>query len=135
MFNEPPRLGFQDPQAKRPEPDQLVVRLDPATGIRLLVDAKRADGAHAEQINLDMEFAAQGGEGATPYEVLLHAALIGDDTRFTREDSVEECWRVLQPLLDHPPQVHPYQQGSWGPPAADQLVAAAGGWRGPWVDV
>ena len=51
------------------------------------------------------------------------------------QDSVEECWRVLQPLLDHPPLVHPYQQGSWGPPAADQLVAAAGGWRGPWVEV
>ena len=42
VFNEPPRLGFQDPQAQRPEPDQLVVRLDPAAGIRLLVDAKRS---------------------------------------------------------------------------------------------
>ena len=134
VFDEPPRLGFQDPQAKRPKPNQLVVRLDPSTGIRLLVDAKRADGAHAEQIDLDMEFAAEGGEGPTPYEVLLHAALVGDSTRFKRQDSVAECWRVMQPLLDSPPAVHEYAKGSWGPEAASDLVADAGGWYGPpWV--
>ena len=62
-----------------------------------------------------MEFAEQGGEGATPYEVLLHAALRGDSTRFTRQDGVEETWRVMQPLLDAPPPVHAYAPGSWGP--------------------
>ena len=105
----------------------------PSTGIRLLVDAKRADAARPEQISLDMEFAEEGGEGATPYEVLLHAALIGDSTRFKRQDSVEETWRVMQPLLDSPPPVHEYAKGSWGPAAADDLVAEHGGWRGPWV--
>ena len=80
-----------------------------------------------------MEFAEEGGEGATPYEVLLHAAMVGDSVRFTRQDTVEETWRVLQPLLDSPPPVHPYAKGSWGPSAADQLVASYGGWRGPWV--
>ncbi len=109
------------------------MKLHPSTGIRLVVDAKRADAATAEQINLDMEFADEGGEGATPYEVLLHAALIGDSSRFKRQDSVEECWRVMQPLLDSPPPVHPYEKGSWGPAAADDLVAGVGGWRGPWV--
>ena len=133
VFKNPPRLGFQAAGAGRPEPDQLVVKLDPSTGIRLLVDAKRADAARPEQISLDMEFADEGGEGATPYEVLLHAAMVGDSMRFTRQDSVEEAWRVVQPLLDSPPPVHPYAKGSWGPAAADDLVADAGGWRGPWV--
>ena len=73
-----------------------------------------------------MEFAEQGGEGATPYEVLLHAAMIGDSTRFTRQDSVEETWRIMQPLLDAPPPVHPYKKGTWGPEAADKLVAGHG---------
>jgi glucose-6-phosphate 1-dehydrogenase len=82
---------------------------------------------------LDMEFAQEGGEAATPYEVLLHAAMVGDDRRFKRQDSVEESWRILQPLLDAPPPAHPYAQGSWGPDAAQQLPAAEGGWRGPWV--
>jgi glucose-6-phosphate 1-dehydrogenase len=57
----------------------------------------------------------------------------GDSTRFTRQDSVESTWRVLQPLLDAPPEVHPYAKGSWGPEAADKLVAHYGGWHGPWV--
>jgi glucose-6-phosphate 1-dehydrogenase len=133
VFKHPPRLGFQADQSLRPEPDQLVVRLDPSTGIRLLVDAQRAGAVRPEQINLDMEFAEEGGEGATPYEVLLHAALIGDNRRFTRQDSVEETWRVLQPLLDAPPPVHAYEKGTWGPTAAEDLVAGHGGWYGPWV--
>ncbi|HYM52081.1 MAG TPA: glucose-6-phosphate dehydrogenase [Candidatus Dormibacteraeota bacterium] len=133
VFKHPPRLGFSGTASERPEPDQLVVKLDPSTGIRLLVDAQRADAAKPEQINLDMEFAEEGGEGATPYEVLLHAAMIGDSKRFTRQDSVEEAWRVMQPLLEAPPPVHPYEEGTWGPAAANDLVAANGGWRGPWV--
>ena len=80
-----------------------------------------------------MEFAAAGGEGPTPYEVLLHAAMVGQSTRFTRQDSVEEEWRVMQPLIDAPPPVHSYAPGSWGPEAADALVADHGGWRGPWI--
>ena len=62
-----------------------------------------------------MEFAEEGGEGPTPYEVLLHAAMVGDSTRFTRQDGVEETWRIMQPLLDEPPPVHAYAPGSWGP--------------------
>jgi glucose-6-phosphate 1-dehydrogenase len=127
----PPRLGFG--LSRRPEPDQLVVKLDPTTGVRLLLVAQRGDKAEPEPITLDMEFAQEGGEGPTPYEVLLHAALVGDSTRFTRQDGVEECWRVMQPLLDSPPPVHSYAKGSWGPKAADELLAGHGKWRGPWV--
>jgi glucose-6-phosphate 1-dehydrogenase len=80
-----------------------------------------------------MEFADQGGEGATPYEVLLHAAMSGNSTRFTRQDGVEEQWRIMQPLLDAPTPVQPYAPGTWGPEAAESLVVDHGGWQGPWV--
>ena len=80
-----------------------------------------------------MEFAEEGGEGATPYEVLLHAAMVGQSTRFTRQDGVEETWRIMQPLLDAPPPVHSYPQGSWGPAAADEIVAGHGRWHTPWM--
>jgi glucose-6-phosphate 1-dehydrogenase len=133
VFKHPPRLGFGLTEGDRPEPNQLVVKLDPSTGIRLLVDAQRGDERIPEAIHLDMEFAQEGGEGATPYEVLLHAAMIGDSKRFKRQDSVTETWRVMQPLLDAPPPVQEYAKGSWGPPAANDLVAGHGGWRGPWV--
>jgi glucose-6-phosphate 1-dehydrogenase len=131
VFKHPPRLGFFS-ASRRPEPDQLVVKLYPSTGIRLKVDAQHANRREPEQIHLDMEFADEGGEGATPYEVLLHAAMVGDSTRFTRQDGVEEAWRVLQPLLDSPPPVHPYAKGSWGPDEANRLVAGHGRWYGPW---
>jgi glucose-6-phosphate 1-dehydrogenase len=132
VFRRPPRLGFV--QGRVSEANQLVVRLDPSTGIRVIVDAHRADVGGPAPITLDMEFAQEGGEGPTPYEVLLHAALTGDSTRFTRQDAVEETWRVMQPLLDAPPPVHAYAPGSWGPNEADRLVAAFGGWHGPWIE-
>ncbi len=132
VFKQPPRLGFglRHPDS---EPDQLVVRLDPSTGVRLVLQAQRADAPTPEAIDLDMEFASAGGEGPTPYEVLLHAAMIGRSPRFARQDTVEEAWRVMQPLLDAPPPVRMYAPGSWGPEAADALVADVGGWRGPWT--
>jgi glucose-6-phosphate 1-dehydrogenase len=80
-----------------------------------------------------MEFADEGGEGPTPYEVLLAAAMRGDATRFTRQDGVEETWRIMQPLLDAPPPAHPYEKGSWGPEEADRLLAGIGRWHEPWV--
>jgi len=132
IFEHAPRLGFAA-RARRPEPDQLVMKLDPSTGIRLLVNAQRSDVREPELINLDMEFAEEGGEGPTPYEVLLHAAMQRDSTRFTRQDNIEETWRIMQPLVDKPPKVHPYKPGSWGPKAADELVADYGGWHGPWT--
>ena len=57
----------------------------------------------------------------------------GDSTRFTRQDAVEETWRIFEPLLEEPPPVHPYAPGTWGPAEADELVAGFGTWRGPWV--
>jgi glucose-6-phosphate 1-dehydrogenase len=84
-------------------------------------------------VHLDVEFAEQGGEAPTPYEVLLQDAMRGDSTRFTRQDGVEETWRIFEPLLQQPPQVQPYAAGSWGPEAASKLVAGFGAWHGPWV--
>ena len=132
VFKHPPRLGFGFTGDRAPEPNQLVVKLDPTTGIRLHVDARRAHTVGPEAITLDMEFAQEGGEGATPYEVLLHAAMVGNNIRFTRQDSVEETWRIMQPLLDAPPPVHSYPQGSWGPAAADRIVAGHSPWHTPW---
>jgi glucose-6-phosphate 1-dehydrogenase len=133
VFRAPPRLRFIDPGHRRPEPNQFVVKLDPSTGTRLVLDAHRADGAGPQPITLDMEFAKEGGEAPTPYEVLLLDAMRGDSMRFTRQDSVEETWRIFQPLLDAPPLVNGYAPGSWGPPIADELLGSHGRWHGPWV--
>jgi glucose-6-phosphate 1-dehydrogenase len=132
VFEHPPPTGF-GAGSRPPEPNQIVIKVDPATGIRLIIDARRADTPGVAPIELDMEFADEGGEGPTPYEVLLHAAMIGDSTHFTRQDGVEEAWRIMQPLLDRPPPVHVYAPGTWGPPAAEALLDGHGGWHAPWI--
>jgi glucose-6-phosphate 1-dehydrogenase len=134
VLKEPPKLGLRLTGAQEPEANELAITLDPSTGIRFDLQAKRSGEIQPEGIDLEMLFANEGGEGATPYEVLLHAALLGDSTRFTRQDGVDDTWRIMQPLLDTPGPVHPYQPGSWGPEAADSLTADFGGWRKPWVE-
>jgi glucose-6-phosphate 1-dehydrogenase len=131
VFRRPPRLGFD--ATRRPGPDQLVVKLDPTTGFQLLLQAQCFDRADPQEISLDQEFGQEGRDLAAPYEVLLHAAIEGDSARFTRQDSVEEAWRIVQPLLDNPPPLHEYANGSWGPDAANKLVSHYGGWHGPWL--
>ena len=131
VFHAPPPLTFLK-RRKQPEANELVVRIDPSTGLGLIFEAHRANAPGPEPISLEMEFAAQGGEGPTPYEVLFHAALTGNGAFFTHQDTIEETWRIIQPLLDHPPRIHPYRRGSWGPTAAGKLTAPHGGWRSPW---
>jgi glucose-6-phosphate 1-dehydrogenase len=133
VFRDPPRLLFMEEGHRRPEPNQFVVKLDPSTGTRLVLDAHRADRGGPQAITLDMEFGREGGEAPTPYEVLLLDAMQGESARFTRQDGVEETWRIMQPLLDAPPPVHAYAPGSWGPEQAERLVEGFGSWHGPWV--
>jgi glucose-6-phosphate 1-dehydrogenase len=136
IFRQPPPVNLHlggSGETRPPVRDEFVIKLDPSTGARLLLDARRGDEEGPSAVTLDVEFAEQGGEAPTPYEVLLHAALAGDTGRFKRQDAVEECWRIMQPLIDNPPPVHPYAQGTWGPDAANDLVADHGGWEGPWI--
>jgi glucose-6-phosphate 1-dehydrogenase len=134
ILKEPPRQGLRVRGERPPEANQITIKLDPTTGIRFDLEAKRAGSVSPEPIDLEMEFAQEGGEGPTPYEVLLRAAMVGNNMRFTRQDGVEETWRIMQPLLDAPPPVHPYKPGTWGPKEADMLTADVGGWREPWVE-
>ncbi len=134
VFRRPPHLRFLSTTAGRPPiQSQLVIKLDPMTGIRLIVDAHRADAGGPREITLDMEFAEEGGEGPTPYEVLLQGAMEGNSALFTRQDSVEETWRIMRPLIEHPPPVHAYAPDTWGPSEADQLLGEHQHWHGPWV--
>ena len=133
VFKHPPRLGFIPHSSRRPQPSQIVVKIDPGTGIQMILDAHRADSTGAREIHMDMHFRDEGGEGDTPYEVLLHAAICGNAALFTRQDAVEQSWRIVQPLLDDPPPVIPYLPGSWGPDEALRLASGFGGWRGPWL--
>ena len=110
-----------------------MIKLDPSTGARIELDARRADAAVAAPITLDMEFAEKGGEARRPTRCCSTQRWSARRTRFTRQDGVEETWRIMQPLLDAPPPVHSYAPGSWGPtrpPISSSPGMAAGTSRG-----
>jgi glucose-6-phosphate 1-dehydrogenase len=134
IFKEPPRLFMRQSRNRQPEPDQLVVRLDPSAGVRLRLEALGASEGDAESVTLDRNLGREGEEVPTPYEVLLHGAMVGDSTRFGRQDGVEQHWRIMQPLVDTPSPIESYAPGSWGPPGADKLLHGHGPWRAPWID-
>jgi glucose-6-phosphate 1-dehydrogenase len=67
----------------------------------------------------------------SPYERLLGDAIRGDTQLFTKDDSVEAAWRVIDPILTNPTPVAEYEPGSWGPAAATAIVNDGGGWHDP----
>jgi glucose-6-phosphate 1-dehydrogenase len=76
----------------------------------------------------DMQFNyadAFGGTAAAleAYERLIHDVMLGDRTLFTTADGIERLWEISEPILKHPPPIHPYPEGSWGPEAAMKLIA------------
>jgi glucose-6-phosphate 1-dehydrogenase len=130
LLHRTPGLAFL-PSPTRVEPNQIVLRIDPDPGLRLQLAAQA--GNSWRDVHLDSSFAAELGEPLEPYERLLHTALIGDHQLFAREDSIEQTWRIVQPLLDEPGEIHRYEPGSWGPAAADSLLRGHRGWQQPWL--
>jgi glucose-6-phosphate 1-dehydrogenase len=75
------------------------------------------------------------GEAALgDYERLLTDAMQGEATLFARQDAVEAAWAIVDPILGGAAPIHLYEQGSWGPDAAEQIAAAVGGWHAPGDD-
>jgi glucose-6-phosphate 1-dehydrogenase len=131
IFKRPPRLAFAPTFA--PDPDELILRIDPNPGADLVVQAKQPGVRATRTVDLSLIFSEELGDAPEPYERLLGNALEGDASLFTREDTVEETWRIVQPLLDAPPPVQPYKPGSWGPAGAEKLLAGHPSWRDPWL--
>jgi glucose-6-phosphate 1-dehydrogenase len=131
VFKRPPKLGIG--KGKLPEPNQLTVRIEPKPGARIRLFAKQAGEEAFEPADLEVLFEKVPGEDPEPYERLLGDALAGNAQLFTREDTVEETWRIVQPLLDEPGPVHPYAPGTWGPKEAESLTRGICQWHEPWL--
>lgn len=131
VFKRPPRLGIG--KGRLPEPNQLTVRIEPKPGARIRLFAKQAGEEAFEPADLEVLFEKVPGEDPEPYERLLGDAIAGNTQLFTREDTVEETWRIVQPLLDDPGPVHPYEPGTWGPKEAEALTRGICQWQEPWL--
>ncbi|MGE5617796.1 MAG: glucose-6-phosphate dehydrogenase [Sphingomonadaceae bacterium] len=136
QFKPAPHLPFASSDTAALEPNVLVLRLQPDEGITLRFGAKVPGMAmRIRSVNMDFLY---GSSFLLPspdaYERLLLDSLLGDHTLFTRADAVEAGWRFATPILEawqamgSPPE--PYPAGSWGPRAANELLARDGRrWR------
>lgn len=131
FYKRPPKLAVMP---ERPDPNQLVLRIDPNPGTDLIIQAKEPGANTTRCVDLSLTFAKELGEAPEPYERLLSDAMRGDSAQFAREDGVEETWRIVQPLIESPPEPQSYKVGSWGPAGASKLVAGYPSWHEPWLE-
>ncbi|MGH2787391.1 MAG: glucose-6-phosphate dehydrogenase [Actinomycetota bacterium] len=124
-FRDPPRRMFRNVATRGFGSDHLTIELGPHEGISITFLAK-IPGPSIELGPANMNFHYEGSFGSElieAYERLLHDALLGDRTLFTRADGIERTWEVVTEVLERPPPLHSYPQGSWGPEAAVELIA------------
>jgi glucose-6-phosphate 1-dehydrogenase len=142
QFRPTPHVLFAAECGPRLEPNSLTLRLQPNEGISLHFNGK-TPGSTMEVRPVRMRFSYDAEFGAyTPeaYERLLLEAMAGDPTLFIRRDEVETSWEVVDPIraawTDQPLHASAfYKAGTWGPSAADDLLAATGhAWRNPRPD-
>ncbi len=141
-FKEPPRSMFPAGAGlDSAGPDHLTFDLAEASRLSLSFYGKRP-GPGMRLVKQSMQFSINELEDHADvleaYERLIYDAMSGDRTLFTSARAVERLWEVSTPLLTDPPPVLPYDHGSWGPPAMDELIAPRTwrlpfrrGWRGP----
>jgi glucose-6-phosphate 1-dehydrogenase len=126
----PPQKLFADAVSSTERSNYLRFRLSPDSAIALAARVKLAgEEFTGEPRELYLSEEQVGAE--SPYERLLGDAMRGDGALFTREDTVEAAWAVVDPVLKTHHRALPYKRGSWGPKAGDRLIAADGGWHNP----
>jgi glucose-6-phosphate 1-dehydrogenase len=136
QFRDVPHRLFRD-AATEPDPNLLAIRIQPDEGIMLRFGAKVPGlGMAIRPVAMDFTYgSAFTVDSPDAYETLILDALQGDASLFTRADEVEEAWSIVDPIIEAwvsspPPDFPNYDAGTWGPPAADELLAREGRrWR------
>ena len=134
----PAPLTIFDQDGAESAPNLLIVRIQPEEGISLKFLSKRPGaGMTLRPVSMDFNYGSSFGERSpSAYETLLLDAIVGDATLYTRQDMVEASWSVVEPIqnvwretkFDFPN----YAAGTWGPVAADEMLARRGhAWRKP----
>jgi glucose-6-phosphate 1-dehydrogenase len=128
-FRQPPAIYSADP----PPGNYFRFRINPEVAIALsaqvLESTEKMVGQSVELLAIERECA----EGMGPYERLLNDAMRGDATLFAREDSVEQAWRIVEPILGTAAPLYEYEPATWGPKEADRILDGVGPWHNPSV--
>jgi glucose-6-phosphate 1-dehydrogenase len=136
-FSQAP-LAIFDGELADGTPNLLIVRIQPEEGISLKFLSKRPGaGMKLRPVSMDFNYGSSFGERSpSAYETLLLDALFDDATLYTRQDMVEASWAVVEPIenvwRNASFEFPNYAAGSWGPAAADEMLARHGHtWRKP----
>ncbi len=130
VLRDPDRGLFEGAGIEHLPAHHLALRIQPDEGISLVFRAKEpGPGMALDAVPMDFAYGNSfRTRPAEAYERLLHDAMAGDQTLFLREDAVERSWEIVAPILEVSGPVRPYAAGTWGPSAADELIAPRG-WR------
>ncbi len=111
--------------------NKLIIRIQPDEGISMHFGLKKPGaGFDAKEVSMDFRYADLAQPSLlTSYDRLLLDAIRGDATLFARTDAVHACWKYVQPILNYKAaggRIYDYEAGTWGPEAADRLIARTG---------
>jgi glucose-6-phosphate 1-dehydrogenase len=126
----PPQRLFADSAPVDGKDNYFRFHLSPHSAIAVAARVKRA-GHDFVGDQKELYLTEQEVGEALPYERLLSDAMVGNGALFTREDSVEAAWTAVDPVLKSHPKARSYKRSTWGPKAADALIAGYGGWHNP----
>jgi glucose-6-phosphate 1-dehydrogenase len=124
-LRQAPDVLFRELELDHIPSNHLTIRVQPDEGISLAFQAKiPGPGYELQTVRMDFDYDRSFTHAlAEAYERLLHDAMNGDHTLFTREDGVECAWTIVTPALENPSPLFFYKQGSWGPIQSDELIA------------
>jgi glucose-6-phosphate 1-dehydrogenase len=126
-----PSLPFDD-TTRSPGANLIRFRLGPDDGVNIDMQTKRpGDRIVTESTILSVNYENVFGRRTDAYERLLAEAMEGDHGLFSRQDVIEEAWRIVEPALTLSGSPLSYAQGSWGPKQADRVPAGVAAWHHP----
>ena len=137
QFKAPPAVLFAAESPEPLQPNALVLRIQPDEGVAIRMNAKVPGNViNLQPVKMDFRYGGSfGARSPDAYERLLHDAVCGDSTLFTRRDEVERSWQIIDAIIagwDASPAPFPYESGTWGPAEADEFIERDGReWRRP----
>jgi len=127
-FKRPPREAFAEIVA--PASGHMRMRISPDVNIALGLRIKHP-GEGMEGQDVELILTEQESTFMPPYQRLLGDAMHGIGDLFGRQDIVDAQWRIVDPVLDEVALPITYEQGSWGPKEANELIGPDGPWHNP----
>ncbi len=134
QFHSVPHMMFPMDPHEVIRPNALDICIQPDEGIHLNFEVKVPDeSSKMRTVDMEFHYASAFGSGAIPdaYERLLLDAVNGDPSLFTRADTIELAWKLIDSIIagwERPgsPDLEPYEPGTWGPQKADEFLAEDG---------